>query len=67
MHSINLCFVRRKMLVQRHTELIDVFNAEAVNVVALAMQTLDSDISLLQVAPSFLLGHSTKHYLQDKI
>jgi len=38
----------------RRTELIDVFKAEAVNVEALAMQALDADISLLQVAPVIL-------------
>ena len=37
------------------TELIDVFNAEAANVKALAIQALDADISLLQVTPVIIL------------
>ena len=40
---------------KRRTELIDVFKAEAANVKALAMQALDADISLLQVAPVIIL------------
>ena len=43
------------MLGKRRTELIDVFKAEAANVKALAMQALDADISLLQVAPVIIL------------
>jgi hypothetical protein len=35
---------------KRHTELIDVFKAETANVKALAIQALDANISLLQVA-----------------
>ena len=40
---------------KRRTELIDVFKGEAANVEALAMQALDMDISLLQVAPVIIL------------
>lgn len=36
---------------KRRTELIGVFKAEAANVLTSAMQALDADISLLQVAP----------------
>jgi hypothetical protein len=39
---------------QRRTELIDEFKAETGNVVAFPMQALDSDISLLQVAPAII-------------
>ena len=47
------------------TELIDVFKAEAANVKALAMQALDADISLLQVAPVIILR--TQYYYTVKI